>query len=117
MFASMPTPHSDHGVLAVADLALHVRRGERIPAGREGVLGVVQHPYVVPERGDGVDVGRHRTVALTGDGLRLDRRLTTRAVSVSRPPAMVEESTLTSCSGRSRLAGTRAGRSPTAGRR
>ena len=44
MLASRPTPHST----SVADRALDVRRGDGVAARRQRVLGVVEHPDVVP---------------------------------------------------------------------
>ena len=69
MFASIPTPHTTTLSSPCTDLALHVRRRERVTTCRQGVLGVVEHPYVVAERGNGVDERRHRAVPLASDRL------------------------------------------------
>ena len=69
MFASIPTPHTTTLSSPCTDLALHVRRGERVTTCGQRMLGVVEHPYVVIERGDGVDERRYRAVPLARDRL------------------------------------------------
>ena len=61
---------ADTPVDLVADLALDVRRGQRVTARGKRVLVVVQHPYVVLQRLDRVHEGRHRTVALANQLVR-----------------------------------------------
>ena len=69
MFASIPTPHTTTLSSPAADLALHVRRSERITARGQGMLGVVKHTYLVAERGNCVDERRHRAVSFPSDRL------------------------------------------------
>ncbi len=66
-------PPQHLAALPVADLALHVRGGEGVPAGGQGVLAVVEHADVVAERGDRVDEGRDRPVALAARWSARDR--------------------------------------------
>src|ERR1700736_6492377 len=49
--------HADAPVDLAADLALHVRRGLGVGALGEGVLGVIQHPGLDAEGGQGVAEG------------------------------------------------------------
>ena len=61
MLASRPTPQR----MSSPHRALDVRRRDRVAAGGEGVLGVVEHPDVeaLGEAVDRVDEGRERSVA------------------------------------------------------
>src|SRR5688500_20105882 len=59
----------DHAVLSLTDLALHIRCGERITTSRQRVFCVVEHAYVVTERGNGVDERRYWTIPFASDRL------------------------------------------------
>ena len=86
--------------------------GSSSPGPNPSVLGVVQHAHLVAEAGDGVDVGRDRTIAFTADRLGLagvDHLGRQRSVS----PRLTEESTLGQLQRGRATPGTRTGRSPT----
>src|SRR5205085_11767552 len=62
-------PHDLGVTRRTRDRALDVRRRDGVATGAEGVLGIVEHPYVEPSAGptypvDGVHERRDRSVAL-----------------------------------------------------